>query len=112
MTIQEKAAAMKLDSPQMAAAPAQVRNNALLEIKNALLANQEAIFAANAQDLEQAQQNGVVHLTMNREDLADYLGTTRPSLSRELMKMQQEGFITVEKNVIKLSDSRALEELY
>ena len=38
MTIQEKAAAMKLDSPQMAAAPTEIRNNALLEIKAALLA--------------------------------------------------------------------------
>ncbi len=62
--------------------------------------------------LDQAEQNGIVHLAMNREELADYLGTTRPSLSRELMKMQQEGLITVEKNVIKLSDSRALEALY
>ena len=62
--------------------------------------------------LEQAAQGDIVHLTMNREALADYLGTTRPSLSRELMKMQQDGLITVEKNVIKLSDSRALEELY
>lgn len=62
--------------------------------------------------LDQAEQNGIVHLAMNREELADYLGTTRPSLSRELMKMQQEGLIAVEKNVIKLSDSRALEALY
>ncbi len=66
MTVQEKAAAMKLDSPQMAAAPAQVRNNALLEIKNALLANQEAIFAANAQDLEQAQQNNIPEAVVKR----------------------------------------------
>ena len=62
--------------------------------------------------LDQAAEGDVVHLTMNREELADYLGTTRPSLSRELMKMQQEGLIVVEKNVIKLSDRLALEELY
>ena len=62
--------------------------------------------------LDQASENGVVRLIMNREELADYLGTTRPSLSRELMKMQQEGFITVEKNVIRISDRRALEALY
>ena len=59
MTSQEKAAAMKLDSPQMAAAPTEIRNNALLEIKAALLANRKAIFDANAQDLEQAQQNNI-----------------------------------------------------
>ena len=62
--------------------------------------------------LEQAQEQDCVQLTMNREELADYLGTTRPSLSRELMKMQQEGLIVVEKSLIKLSDYSALEELY
>lgn len=62
--------------------------------------------------LEQAQEGDTVKLAMNREELADYLGTTRPSLSRELMKMQQEGLIAVEKSLIKLSDCSALEELY
>lgn len=51
-------------------------------------------------------------LTMNREELADYLGTTRPSLSRELMKMQQEHLIETEKNIIKIVDRDALEILY
>lgn len=62
--------------------------------------------------LEQAVSGDTVKLTMNREALADYLGTARPSLSRELMKMQQEGLIAVEKNVIRLIDRCALEELY
>ena len=66
MTIQEKAAAMKLDSPQMAAAPTEIRNNALLEIKAALLANRKAIFDANAQDLEQAQQNNIPEAVVKR----------------------------------------------
>lgn len=62
--------------------------------------------------LDQAVSDDTVKLTMNREALADYLGTARPSLSRELMKMQQEGLIAVEKNVIRLIDRCALEELY
>ncbi len=66
MTVQEKAAAMKLDSPQMAAAPESLRNNALLEIKNALLANKEAIFAANAQDLSEAQKNNIPEAVVKR----------------------------------------------
>lgn len=62
--------------------------------------------------MEQAADGDVVKLTMNREELADYLGTTRPSLSRELMKMQQEQLIEAEKNTIKIVDREALEMLY
>lgn len=42
----------------------------------------------------------VVNLKYNREELADYLGVTRPSLSRELSKMKGEGLIDIEKNKI------------
>ena len=54
----------------------------------------------------------MIKLAMNREELADYLGTTRPSLSRELMKMQQEQLIETDKNMIKIVDRAALEILY
>ncbi len=49
--------------------------------------------------------------SMNREELADYLGTTRPSLSRELMNMQDEGIITAERGKFTVLDRGALEEL-
>lgn len=64
--------------------------------------------------MEQAAEGDedVIRLTMNREELADYLGTTRPSLSRELMKMQQEQLIQTDKNTIKILDYHALETLY
>lgn len=42
----------------------------------------------------------IVRLKLNREELADFLGTTRPSLSRELMKMESDGIIETEKNII------------
>ncbi|WP_206460589.1 Crp/Fnr family transcriptional regulator [Anaerovorax sp. IOR16] len=45
--------------------------------------------------LENVQTDGTVKLEMNREEMADYLGTTRPSVSRELMKMREEGLIEV-----------------
>ena len=65
---------------------------------------------------EQADANSagthIVRLAMNREELADYLGTTRPSLSRELMKMQQEQLIETDRNTIKIVDRDALEALY
>lgn len=66
--------------------------------------------------LEQTDDDGVgtdtVRLAMNREELADYLGTTRPSLSRELMKMQQEQLIEADKNTIRIVNRDALEVLY
>ena len=74
--ITEVAARMKLESPVMAATPVEVRNNALLRIKDALLANQDEIFAANAQDLEAAERDGVApavvkRLLFNEHKLAD-----------------------------------------
>ena len=49
---------------------------------------------------------------MKREQLADFLGVARPSLSRELMKMQGDGLIAVEKKYIIIKDEQALELLY
>ncbi|NLW43184.1 MAG: Crp/Fnr family transcriptional regulator [Tissierellia bacterium] len=48
------------------------------------------------------------NLTYNREELADYLGSTRPSVSRELSKMQEEGLINIDRSKIIILD---LEEL-
>lgn len=66
MTIQEKAAAMKLDSPKMAAKPAELRNTALFNIKTALLDNQKEIFDANAQDLSEAEKNKIPEAVVKR----------------------------------------------
>lgn len=49
-----------------------------------------------------ADGSGRVLLTFNREEMADYLGTTRPSLSRELTNMEQEGLIRVQKYTIEI----------
>lgn len=60
--------------------------------------------------LNEADESGRVELRMNREQLASYLGVTRPSLSRELMKMQDEGIISTQKNGIKILAYDALED--
>lgn len=57
------------------------------------------------------QEEETVLLTMKREALADFLGTTRPSLSRELMKLQQEGLIEAGKNRIKIKERAKLENM-
>ncbi len=43
-------------------------------------------------------------LSMNREQFASYLNVTRPSLSRELINMQEDGLIEVDRDMIKILD--------
>lgn len=50
------------------------------------------------------EKDGKVALSMKREELADYLSTTRPSLSRELSKMADEGLIELGTSSIKILD--------
>ena len=66
MTIREKAAAMKLDSTQMASKSAEIRNQALANIARVLLENQEDIFRANEQDLAEALENDIPEAVVKR----------------------------------------------
>jgi len=58
--------------------------------------------------LQELEGKNKVELRYNRETLANYIGTTRPSLSRELSNMEEEGYIIVEKSSIKLMDIEGL----
>lgn len=60
--------------------------------------------------LNSIDDKGRVNLKMNREQLASYLGVARPSLSRELMKMQEEGILIAEKNSIQVVNFDLLED--
>jgi len=60
--------------------------------------------------IENLNRDGqAVALTMDREAFADYLNAARPSLSRELMKMQADGLIRLEGRKILVSDPELLE---
>lgn len=59
--------------------------------------------------VDEADADGVVTLKMNREELADYLGVARPSLSRALMKMQSEGMIEASRTRIRIMDREKIE---
>ena len=48
------------------------------------------------------QRTPLEHVEFNREEMADFLGTTRPSLSREIRKMEDEGLIRVDGRSIHL----------
>lgn len=49
--------------------------------------------------------------SMSRQEMADFLNVARPSLSRELIKMQNEGLISLEGRKIKIKDLKALEDI-
>lgn len=59
--------------------------------------------------IQNCNTEGFVVSTLTREQLADYLGVTRPSLSRELMKMKEEGILEITRKQIKILDFEALE---
>ncbi|MCC8029490.1 MAG: glutamate-5-semialdehyde dehydrogenase [Lachnospiraceae bacterium] len=59
MSIQDEMRQVKLASPKLAAADGETRNRALQAVSEALQAEREAIFEANREDMEQAEQDGV-----------------------------------------------------
>ena len=60
--------------------------------------------------LDVVDEDDIVRLKMNREELSNYLGVARPSLSRTLMKMQEEGLIAVGQNQIRILDKKKIEK--
>ncbi|CVI71937.1 Nitrogen fixation regulation protein FixK [Clostridiales bacterium CHKCI001] len=62
--------------------------------------------------LEMADKSECVEMDMKREEMAEFFGVTRPSLSRSLMKLQKEGLIKVEKKRILIRDRDQLEMIY
>ncbi|MDP0953265.1 helix-turn-helix domain-containing protein, partial [Klebsiella pneumoniae] len=51
-----------------------------------------------------------IHLTDTRETLAEQFGVTRPSLSRELHRMKNEGLINLYKNIITTNNLSLIEQ--
>ena len=63
--------------------------------------------------LDEYKKNGqsTFQLMLNRNDLADFINVSRPSLSRELSKMRDEGFIDFFSTAIKIKDLAGLKGL-
>ena len=61
-------------------------------------------FLVECQDSE-----GQIHMNLSREEMADYLNITRPSLSRELGKMQEEGILELDRRQILVKDQEKME---
>lgn len=63
--------------------------------------------------LEQARHTGSVtfSMPMNRNELADYLGVSRPSMSREMGRMRDEGIIDFHMATVKIKNLNLLKEM-
>ncbi|MEE1227752.1 MAG: glutamate-5-semialdehyde dehydrogenase [Lachnospiraceae bacterium] len=66
MTIREIAQEMKLTAPKMAATTLEERNHALAMIAEGLQEHVDEIYAANAEDVKVAEENGVAPSVMKR----------------------------------------------
>ncbi|MDR1203646.1 MAG: Crp/Fnr family transcriptional regulator [Tannerellaceae bacterium] len=62
-------------------------------------------------NLSKAQLSDTVTLDKPKSALADYFGVSRPSLERELTKMQEDGLILSERRIITLKDKKGLIKL-
>ncbi len=99
---------MKLQSPVMAATSVEVRNAALARIRDALLAHQDEIFAANKLDLEAAERDGVAAAVVKRlkfdegkladvcAGIQDLIGLPDP-VGRELLRRELDEGLVLER---------------
>lgn len=60
--------------------------------------------------VDNCQNKKYVKLMMNREQLSGYLNVARPSLSREFIRMQEDGIIEVDRDMVKIIDFDKLNE--
>ncbi len=82
MTIREVAALMKADAPKVATSSLDMRNAVLAKVAEELVVNQDVIFAANADDMVAAAENGVAaavqkRLKFNQDKLNDVVNGIR-----------------------------------
>ena len=57
------------------------------------------------------QKSNNIKLNMTKEKLSESLGTTRPSLSRELINMKECGLIDYDRNSILILDLKEIENI-
>lgn len=57
------------------------------------------------------QKDLVIKISKNRSEMAEHFGVTRPSLSRELIRMKEDGLIDFERNIINIINLQGIEEI-
>lgn len=61
-------------------------------------------------NMHEKSQKAEIHIPFNRNELADYLGVSRPSMSRELGRMRDEGLIDFKGNKVLIKELSALKK--
>jgi CRP-like cAMP-binding protein len=61
-------------------------------------------------ELYKKQKNLNIKVPFSRKTMAEHMGIQRPSLSRELIKMRDEGIIDFDKDTIHINDLKAIED--
>lgn len=86
----------------------QARNNLQMTKKLHIVTNTtlKQKIALWLMDVSRDREKAV--MDMNREELADYLGVTRPSLSRTLMELKNQGIIRIEGKTIWINNVEEL----
>lgn len=64
-----------------------------------------------AKDLLLREREDIIHMDISREEWADTLATTRPSLSRELSNMIYDNLIDIKEKTIKILDKDRLKDI-
>lgn len=95
MEIREQIQQVKLAAPGVANSSEKSRNRALQKISESLLANKEAVFAANREDMEQAELDGIAGPVLKRLKFDD--GKLRDVLAgiQDLIQLPDPLFQTV-----------------
>ena len=63
--------------------------------------------------LDQYKKQGKpdLQLPLNRNELADFLHVSRPSMSRELARMQEDGLITFQRQTVRIQNLKVLSDI-
>ncbi len=61
-------------------------------------------------EMYEKQKSNILKVPITRQNMAEYLGVQRPSLSRELIRMKEDGLIDFDRDTITIKDINALEE--
>ncbi|MDO5046993.1 MAG: Crp/Fnr family transcriptional regulator [Anaerococcus sp.] len=88
-----------------------IANKTMKLSKRNQITSQVSLRQKIAKFLLENEKDNLVNLKMTREDLADYLSTTRPSVSRELSSMVDDGLIKIQGRKIGLIDKKSLKNI-
>lgn len=100
----------------------QFLNNIMKLLANKVLMFNEKITCLSLQSIRQKIANYLLDyskkqnshsliLPYTRKEMAELMGIPRPSLSREMIKMRQEGLISFDKSLVRILNSTALEDI-